>query len=602
MVAAELCAYMQELNYKDILDSVSQAVCVAALDKKEDGSLLDCTIEYVNDAFKALTQSRVLAGMTYTSCGQQFSQEVDWPQLAAEALGKHEAVQCRFYSILCARYLTVSMNRLSEDRIVLVFIDISQDKENELQLKRQNIRLASLTEELSTSQTHLRSELNSIQTLNEQLRFAAYHDTLTNLHNRAWFNKCLAECIAFCKEDTEKSLFGILLLGVDNMRTVNEAGGHKAGDELLRQTAVVLRRFESNTVTAFRFSGDEFILLKSALSSQDEMASLGSSVLRAFNDAGIHISGGITLYPDDAQSGDDLLKFADMAKLEVKRNGKNGIAFFKPVMQENFMRKLRLESKLSKAMDNNVFELYFQPQFEVNSGNLRGFEALLRWHDTELGWISPEHFIPLAEESRLVIPLGDWVLDTALSILSEWETQFNFDGIISVNVSPVQFKKEDFLERLVEKITMYGVNVSHLEIEITEGMLIDDVDATVEKLNKIHAMGIGISLDDFGTGYSSLRYLQILPLTTLKIDKSFVSNISTQDSIEANITESIVTMVSKMGLDTIAEGVETDAQLTALKKMNCHNVQGFLKGKPMPVSLCERMLGGDNSAILTINS
>ena len=194
------------------------------------------------------------------------------------------------------------------------------------------------------------------------------------------------------------------------------------------------------------------------------------------------------------------------------------------------------------------------------------------------------------------------MLDTALATLQKWQKLYSFAGIMSVNVSPVQLKESDFIDILGEKIKQYEIDPKFLEIEITEGVLIDNMQETVKKLNRIRAMGIGISLDDFGTGYSSLRYLQILPLTTLKIDKSFIANISSKDGVEANITDSIITMVTNMGLDTIAEGVETGDQLDMLKKINCHNIQGFLKGKPMPADICERVLNGDNSALLTIDN
>jgi len=333
------------------------------------------------------------------------------------------------------------------------------------------------------------------------------------------------------------------------------------------------------------------------------MVTISDALLEALNGEGINISGGITIYPDDSLQAEELMKFADMAMFDVKKNGKNNIAFFHHIMQDKFLKKMNLENRLSKAMADKCFQLYFQPQFDIATNKLRGFEALLRWHDDDLGWISPEQFIPLAEESRLIIlPLGEWVLDTALATLQKWQKLYSFAGIMSVNVSPVQLKESDFIDILGEKIKQYEIDPKFLEIEITEGVLIDNMQETVKKLNRIRAMGIGISLDDFGTGYSSLRYLQILPLTTLKIDKSFIANISSKDGVEANITDSIITMVTNMGLDTIAEGVETGDQLDMLKKINCHNIQGFLKGKPMPADICERVLNGDNSALLTIDN
>jgi len=242
---------------------------------------------------------------------------------------------------------------------------------------------------------------------------------------------------------------------------------------------------------------------------------------------------------------------------------------------------------------NERFQLYYQPQFDVATNKLRGFEALLRWYDDEIGWINPEQFIPIAEETKLVIPLGEWILETAISTLKEWIEKYDFDGIMSVNVSPVQLKKPSFIFDLKDLIKKHSIPTHNLEIEITEGVFIDNKNEVIGLLNQIRDMGIGLSLDDFGTGYSSLSYLQLLPITTLKIDKSFIANITDKSGVEANITDSIISMVTKMGLDTIAEGVEKNEQLDILKKINCKNIQGFLKGKPMPKERCEQILGGD---------
>ncbi len=505
-----------------------------------------------------------------------------------------------FYSKLCNGWLKIIMTYNGDSLITITMTDITDTKNKEEQLQAQNEKLESLAKELQQSRSDLRAKLSSIQTLNEQLHFAAYHDSMTNLYNRAYFTKMMADEIV--QADIHSTGIGLLMLDIDNLKDINDSQGHNRGDEVLRQTAVALRTVEDSFTTSFRFGGDEFLIVKTNINDRKEMEKLGNDVLRECNKRGIHVSGGISVYPSDSKFPQELLSFADMAKTEVKRNGKNNVFFFHLVMQEKFLGKLNLESKLIQALKENVFQLYFQPQFDVSSGKLRGFEALLRWHDNELGWISPDQFIPLAEESRLVIPLGDWVMETGIATLASWEKKFNFNGIISINVSPVQFNKADFLEKLEEKIARHKVQNCHLEMEVTEGMLIDNVDETIGKLQRLRDMGIGVSLDDFGTGYSSLRYLQILPLTTLKIDKSFISNISQKDGVEANITQSIVSMVSKMGLDTIAEGVETEPQLDMLRQINCHNVQGFLKGKPMPIELCERMLSGDTNALLTIKN
>ncbi len=291
-----------------------------------------------------------------------------------------------------------------------------------------------------------------------------------------------------------------------------------------------------------------------------------------------------------------------MALHEVKKQGKHNSLFFSRSMQDEFLNRLNIETKLQKAINGQSFEMYFQPQVDISRNKLRGFEALIRWYDPELGWIPPSNFIPIAEETRQVIALGEWVLETACRTLKRWQEEYRFTGIISVNISPVQLKKASFIYDLEQLIAEQDIDPTMLEIEITEGVFIENMESVVSILTQIKSMGIGISLDDFGTGYSSFNYLQILPLTALKIDKSFISNIAARNSVEADITDAIVALVTKLGLDTIAEGVETVEQLQVLQSINCRTTQGFLTGKPMPISLCEKMLSGDESAILRIET
>lgn len=606
---------MQEsLDYKQILNAVPQAVCVTTGIRNESGKLTDCVIEFTNIQFLTLTNNEINTGMKYTEFNHILPKELDWLSIFEHVIHTSYTESKIFYSPKSNRWFQLIVNTISENTVVVKVEDISQTKYLEQTVQRQDVRNMALTEELSLTRNEMRAKLESIQTLNHQLQFAAFHDSLTNLFNRAWFNRMITDIktsglasISTSGEDkgtqsTDVINFGLLLIDIDNLKNVNDANGHAAGDDVLRRMAAILSKYESDRITAFRFEGDEFMLIVKNISSREEMTLLGYKIIEQANAEEIGFSGGITIYPEDTSNLDNILKYADMAKTDVKKNGKNSVHFFRQVMEERFLRKMLIESKMCNALEKNLFQLYFQPQFDVITGKLRGFEALLRWHDDELGWIRPDQFIPLAEDSRQVVPLGQWVMDTAMETLSKWEIKYKFDGIISVNVSPVQLKMHDFMDRLKAGIIRTGIRPEHLEIEITEGVFIDNVQEIVMKLNDIRRMGIGISLDDFGTGYSALRYLQILPLTTLKIDKSFISNIGEENGVEANITESIVSMVSKMGLDTIAEGVENNSQLDMLKKINCHNVQGFLKGKPMPAELCDRMLSGDETAVLTINN
>lgn len=605
---------LDSLDFKKVLNVVPRAVCVASAVRNEDGRIGDCIVEYVNEQFLIFSHNIISTGMRFSSVKEFLPQDMALFEVFEEVIRTGYKVTKTFLSARSNRWLQLTVVGLEEDAVVGFIEDVTQEKRLEQTVQRQDVRNMTLTEELSLTRTEMRTKLDSIQTLNNQLHFAAFHDSLTNLFNRAWFNRVIANvknhgvastatsCNNKNVENVEIRNFGLLLIDIDNLKNVNDAGGHNAGDMVLRQMAGILRGYENERITAFRFEGDEFILVVKNVSSRDEMSLLGYKIIQDANSHEIGFSGGISLYPEDSPDPINMLKFADMAKSDVKKNGKNNIYFFKQVMEDRFLRKMLIENKLNNAMEKNLFQLYYQPQFDVSSGELRGFEALLRWHDDELGWISPDQFIPLAEESRQVVPLGQWVMDTAMDNLAHWEKDFGFEGIVSVNVSPVQLKCVDFIDKLREGIERTGINPGHLEVEITEGIFIDNVQDTVRKLNQVRDMGIGVSLDDFGTGYSALRYLQILPLTTLKIDKSFISNIDEKGCVEANITESIVSMVSKMGLDTIAEGVENDSQLDMLKKINCHNVQGFLKGKPMPTDLCDRMLSGDSSAILTVNN
>lgn len=579
---------MLELSeYKTILDTIPAAVIIA-VPVKQDEKITDFSIVYVNECFRNLTKNFIKEGVLFSSFKEKISQDINWFDMAVETIKTKKTIEETFYSHNFSIWIQLVEKCVPGDYVAVSLTNVSQAKEYESALSEQNKKLEEVTSQLKSSRLNLDSQLKNIQQLNEQLLFAAYHDSLTDLYNRSWLSTMMKVQI---KETTEKNeKFGILLFDIDNMKDINDSRGHNAGDELLKQVATILKLMESKTVTATRFGGDEFVLLYKNIKDRDEAIEISKKALRFLNAEGIGISGGISIFPDDSKKYEDLLKFADMAKIEAKKNGKNNVACFHSLMQEKFLSKLNIETKMSKAMASRNFQLYYQPQFDAKTKELRGFEALLRWYDSDLGWISPEQFIPLAEETHLVVPLGDWVMTTALATIKEWEMKFSFNGIMSVNVSPVQFIQEDFIEKLFKKIEKSGIDKKHLEIEITEGVLIDNVEDTISKLNKIREQGIGLSLDDFGTGYSSLRYLQLLPLTTLKIDKSFVSNIAAKDGFEANLTESIISLVSKMGLNTIAEGVENEEQLKMIQKFNCRTIQGFLLGKPMPKEQCEKLL------------
>ncbi len=552
--------------FKEIVEKSATPLLVVTPKYLKDGSIGDFELSFANEAFSKRFPNLVGTYEYYSQAVKKLTIQQEWLTMAKKAMESKDVVNWIFYSDVAQAYFKVSMNTAGEDLLSISLSDITD-----------NMKSAQMLEHL------------------------AFHDELTGLKNFRQLKIDLENMIISRKNS--KANFGIIMFNIDNMKYINDSQGRAAGDQLIINAGNILKRFETNKhIKAYRTAGDDFVVLVNDIDSKDTLLNTGDVLLEIFNADGIQFSAGISVYPDDSENAEELIKFADMAMYDVKKKSKNDLGFFQATMQERFLGRLKIQNRLNNALENNSFQLYYQPQFDVASGKLRGFEALLRWHDAELGWINPEQFIPIAEETRLVVDIGDWVMRTALASLAAWKEKFGFDGIMSVNVSPVQLKKPTFIFDLAEMMRANHTDPKNLEIEITEGMLIENKEEAISILRQIRDMGIGVSLDDFGTGYSSLSYLQALPITTLKIDKSFISNITSEDGVEANITDSIVSMVTKMGLDTIAEGVEKPEQLKLLHDIKCHNIQGFLKGKPMSFDRCEKVLSGDESAFLTIEN
>lgn len=590
---------MKDTDYKEVLEKISTPIVVAIANEnnrnrkahsREDIET-QFSIHFFNESFARTYGDLIKIGYSAEECVEHISKDIDWYKMASDCIETNERQQTTFYSTIRNSWLRIHMNSTQSGFVIISIVNITEDKEREQQLLRQNLRLAALTDELSNSREDLKRKIENISFLNEQLEYSAYHDGMTGLCNRQKFKMDFDDWYKECKANNEK--FGLILFDLDDMKLLNDSQGHSEGDAVICHTADILKTFKKEFLRVYRYGGDEFIVLMRNITSSDTILNAGDLLLEVMNAEGIEFSGGIAICPDDADNFSDLLKYADMAMFEAKRKGKNDLCFFQTIMHERFMEKIAIQSKLNTAVSEELFQLYYQPQFDVATNKLRGFEALLRWYDEGIGWISPEQFIPIAEETKLVIPLGNWILERAIKTLKEWIENFEFDGIMSVNVSPVQLKKPTFMFDLMMLIKKYNIPTKNLEIEITEGVFIDNKNEIIALLKQIRELGIGLSLDDFGTGYSSLSYLQMLPITTLKIDKSFIANITDAAGVEANITDSIISMVTKMGLDTIAEGVERTEQLDVLKQINCKNIQGFLKGKPMPKERCEQILGGN---------
>lgn len=583
--------------YKRVLEASPQALLIASRQTVPETGQSDFLIEYANPGWERLSGSRVdtIEGRAFSTT-IYLESTIPWLDFALTVFTDGRTRQQICYSEILEKWLDISISKLDDRYVSVTIIDVTEQKQGELRLKEQNMRLSALSAELSASRNNLKTKLEKIEILNNDLEQLAYYDRLTGLPNRTRFQSLLSEDIGKAGRSGEK--LAIAVIDIDNMKSLNDSQGHGAGDELLKQIAQRLSHFGESGIQAGRFGGDEFLLSIHNYEHDAALVHLSNSIQEILGEPYMifnaeiraSVSIGITTFPEDADNLADLLKYADIAVDDAKKRGKNTISLFHSVMQEKLLARLNMEKRMFLALEQSQFQVFYQPQYDVSTKKLRGFEALVRWFDPELGYVSPEKFIPLAEENRVIVALGDWILRTACETLRDWHLKLGFEGIISVNVSPVQLKSSCFLDDLQGILEACGIRPQMLEIEITEGVLIDDFESSVALLRKIKELGVGISLDDFGTGYSSLSYLQFLPLTTLKIDKSFIANITKDKSVEYDITDAIVHLVNKLGVDTIAEGVETDEQLEIIKRIQCKTIQGFLTGRPMPGKDCEGMI------------
>ena len=422
----------------------------------------------------------------------------------------------------------------------------------------------------------------------ERLVYLANYDGLTGLPNRALFRDRLHQAVAHAKR--ENRLVAVIFFDLDHFKKINDTLGHHVGDQLLVGAAARLTSSVRELDTVARLGGDEFMVILESIKHVDEVTDIVTNLLEALEkpfllegqEAFVAASAGIAIYPFDDVDINNLVKNADTAMFRAKEQGGNTYQYFKSDMNAKAVERLKLESALRHALERNQFELYYQPRVDLRTGMIIGMEALLRWNHPQLGKVPPLTFIPLLEETGLIVPVGEWVLQTACEQTRRWHDAGYTDLKVSVNLSVRQFRQNDLVTRFKALWESSGLDPVYLELEITEGLLVENVDAMVEILGAFHEHGVQISIDDFGTGYSSLSYLKRFPINTLKIDRSFVRDII-DDPDDAAITAAIVALARSLRLNVIAEGVETKPQLDHLKSLSCDEVQGFFFSKPLPV-------------------
>lgn len=451
-----------------------------------------------------------------------------------------------------------------------------------------------------------------------RMRRLAYYDSLTGLPNRTYLTEQLEQMLEATNRNHLK--LAILFIDLDNFKRINDSLGHTIGDALLkeisarllaavRQSDMVSRYVETDTeITVSRLGGDEFTIVLNrientevaALVAKRLLSTLSRPVVLKGHEIVVTPSIGIALAPLDSDNVENLLKHADTAMYCAKNNGKNNYQYYTSSMNATGIQRLTLESELRRALKNGEIDIYYQPQINTYTGQITGAEALVRWHHPKHGMVTPDYFIPLAEEMGIVIELGDHVLLEACKQLKSWQNKGLEVGKLAVNLSSLQFNQPNLIGKIKDVLLETGLSADCLGLELTESIIMNNLDTTIQVLEELKAMGIRLSVDDFGTGYSSLNYLKRFPLDELKIDKSFVADVDT-DTHNAGIVTAIIAMAESLGLTLVAEGVETEQQLKFLDDAGVTTIQGFLFSQPVPSQEFEALLNDNKSFVIQDN-
>jgi len=426
-----------------------------------------------------------------------------------------------------------------------------------------------------------------------ELDFLALYDVVTELPNRTLFEDRLAQAIGTAQQ--HRQTLAVLWTTLDKFKKIQDTLGRAVGNRLLQAAADRLRNCLPENTTIAKIDGDEFAILLTQIDGAENAVETISEINEALktpflideHEIFFTASIGISVFPNDGTDAPTLAKNASIALRRAKELGDNNYQFYTSEMNAEAVKRMTLENNLRRALEREEFEVYYQPKVNVKTGLMQGMEALVRWQHPELGLISPAEFIPLAEDTGLIEPLGEWVLRTACAQSRQWQTSGYDSPMISVNLSPRQFQQPDLLKMITEIVKTTRVNSDCLVLEVTESSFMKNSGAAIETLNELKKMGIKIAIDDFGTGYSSLGYLKRLPIDILKIDKSFVCDVTT-DADDAALVMAIITLAHNLSLEVIAEGVETEEQLRFLRLLRCDGWQGYLYSKPVTAMAASR--------------
>lgn len=463
-------------------------------------------------------------------------------------------------------------------------------------------RKLSILEELKKANLNLEREIYERTRAEEKLSFIAYHDVLTSLPNRSFFQHSLEQILLLNKRNPQHVV--VLFINIDRFKQVNDSFGHEAGDQVLQQVGERLRENIRVGNVVARLSGDEFGLIILNMMDAKDIEKLSTSILDKFQapfqvkneKIFLTVSIGISLSPENGETAEDLMKNADIALFQAKTSGKNKFQFSNTALQSYLLHQVKIGMDLRSALERGEFELFYQPKVDLRTGTVTGLEALLRWQQMDAVTL-PGEFIPIAEENGLIIPIGEWVLKRACIQVKSWVDKGYPPISIAVNVSARQFQSENLLPLITSLVANLNLDPKCIEIEITESVLMLDIAKSINLLHQLKAFGVTIAIDDFGTGYSSFNYLKRFEVDKIKIDRSFVSGIVTSTN-DAAIVKAIISMAHSMGIKVIAEGVETREQVNFLKTYLCDEMQGYFLGEPSPPDRVEVFL--QNGKVMSI--
>ncbi|MGB5605401.1 MAG: EAL domain-containing protein, partial [Gammaproteobacteria bacterium] len=469
-----------------------------------------------------------------------------------------------------------------------VMLNEIQSRDKELIEHRSMLeeRVALRTEEIEIANQQLASAKEQAESVAKRMEYYAHHDALTGLPNRILFNDRIDTALAHAQR--QQSMLALLFLDLDRFKVINDSLGHAVGDQLLRVVSRRIRKCLRTDDTVARLGGDEFMVLLTDIKSSADAGRIGNKIIDSLvkpascNGHELHIttSIGVSIYPFDGLDTDTLVKNSDVSMYRAKELGRNKLVYYTAEMNAVSRKQLSLETSLRKALENDELELYYQPQVDITTNTIIGAEALLRWQHPEMGAINPLDFLPIAEDSGMIIPIGEWVLHTAFRQLRIWHDAGHKQLGLAVNLSASQIARPGLTRTIKHALETTGINAGMTELEITENVVMKNLDTAIVILDKLKAMGFRIAMDDFGTGYSSLGYLRKLPIDTVKIDKSFVREIP-DNKEDTLIAQAVIAMAQSLGLSLVAEGVENNKQLEFLRQQDCTVVQGYLFSKPL---------------------